>query len=65
MAIAEFVTWTLPTNPHRLSKPLRGDLEGLRSARRGDYRILFRADENTLELLVVRIEHRAHAYRRR
>lgn len=65
MAIAEFVTVTLPTNPHRLSKPLRGDLDGLRSARRGDYRVLFRVDDSTQELLVVRIAHRAHAYRRR
>lgn len=65
MATAEFVTATLPTNPHRLSKPLRGDLDGLRSARRGDYRILFRVDEATRMLLVVRIAHRAHAYRRR
>lgn len=32
-AIVEFVTTTLPRNPEQLSKPLRGELAGLRSAR--------------------------------
>ena len=31
-AVVEFVTRTLPTNPERMSKPLRYELEGLRSA---------------------------------
>lgn len=61
-AIVEFVTATLPTNPERMSKPLRGELEGLRSARRGDYRVLFSLDEATGILLVVRIAHRADVY---
>lgn len=63
-AIVEFVTATLPGNPVRMSKPLRGELEGLRSARRGDYRVLFSLDETTGTLLVVRIAHRADVYRR-
>lgn len=40
LAIVEFITVVLPENPARLSKPLTGELEGLRSARRGDYRVL-------------------------
>ena len=28
-------------NPHRAGKPLMGEFEGLRSARRGDYRIIY------------------------
>lgn len=64
-AVVEFVTGTLPTNPERMSKPLHGDLEGLRSARRGDYRVLFSLDEATGKLLVERIAHRADAYRPR
>ena len=64
VAVVEFVTATLPTNPERMSKPLRGELEGLRSARRGDYRVLFSLDEATATLLVVRIAHRADVYRR-
>lgn len=62
-AVVEFVTAVLPTNPERMSKPLRYELEGLRSARRGDYRVLFFLDEDTKVLLVVRIAHRADAYR--
>jgi mRNA-degrading endonuclease RelE of RelBE toxin-antitoxin system len=46
-----------------MSKPLRYELEGLRSARRGDYRVLFALDPDTHVLLVVRIAHRADAYR--
>lgn len=62
-AVFEFVTATLPTNPERMSKPLRGELEGLRSARRGDYRVLFSLNEADGTLLVVRIAHRADVYR--
>ncbi len=62
-AVVEFVTTTLPTNPERMSKPLRYELEDLRSARRGDYRVLFELDHDTGVLLVVRIAHRADAYR--
>lgn len=65
MAVAEFVTVNLPMNPLRLSKALGGDLDGLRSARRGDYRVLFRIDDASHELLIVRMAHGAHAYRRR
>lgn len=64
-AIVEFVTVTLVKNPQQLSKPLRGDLEKYRSARRGDYRILLRLDEEERIVLVVRVDHRAHAYRPR
>ena len=62
-ALTEFITVTLPTNPERMSKPLRDELEGFRSARREEYRILFSLDESTRTLLVVRIAHRADAYR--
>jgi mRNA interferase RelE/StbE len=62
-AVVEFVTGTLPTNPERMSKPLRGELEGLRSARRGDYRVLFSLNDTTRVLLVVRIAHRVDVYR--
>ncbi len=63
VAVVEFVTVTLVTNPLRLTKPLVGELEGLRSARRGDYRILVRVDEDAHVVLVVRVAHRSEAYR--
>lgn len=62
-AVLEFVTRTLPANPHRVSTPLNGDLEGLRGARRGDYRILVRVDDKHRIVLIVRIAHRRDAYR--
>ena len=61
-AIVEFAVFTLPTNPERMSKPLLDDFEGLRSARRGDYRVLFFLD-GTETLVVVRARHRRDAYR--
>jgi mRNA-degrading endonuclease RelE of RelBE toxin-antitoxin system len=62
-AIVEFITAVLPENPLRLSKPLTGELAGLRSARRGDYRVLIDLDEHERRIVVVRIAHRADAYR--
>lgn len=63
-AIAEFVTTTLPSDPRRLSKPLRFELSGWNVARRGDYRVTFRLLEDERVLFIGRIEHRAHVYRR-
>ena len=62
-AIAEFITATLPTDPYKLSKPLRFEFEGWRVARRGDYRVTFRALTDDRAIYIGRIEHRAHVYR--
>jgi mRNA interferase RelE/StbE len=62
-AVVEFIAGPLAENPLRLSKPLRHQLEGFRSARRGDYRILLRVDESARTLVIVDIDHRAHVYR--
>lgn len=62
-AAVEFITGVLPENPARLSKPLTGDLEGLRSARRGDYRVLLWIDEPHSTVVIVRIAHRSDVYR--
>jgi len=62
-AVVEFLTAVLPENPLRLSKPLTGELAGLRSARRGDYRVLIEVDEPRRQVLVVRIAHRSDVYR--
>lgn len=64
-ALIEFVTGTLPANPARLSKTLSGDFEGYRSARRGDYRVIFRIFDDERTVFVVRIGHRADIYRPR
>lgn len=62
-AVVEFVTGAMTEQPTRLSRPLSGGLSGVRSARRGDYRILFEVRSDQRLLLVVRIAHRAHVYR--
>jgi mRNA-degrading endonuclease RelE of RelBE toxin-antitoxin system len=62
-AIVEFITCPLAENPHRLSKVLRGELAAYRSARRGDYRVLFRIDDDKHTIVIVAISHPAHIYR--
>lgn len=65
VAVIEFLTGALIDNPHRVGKPLRGDLAGIHSARRGTYRVLYRINEEGREVIVVRIDHRSDAYRPR
>ncbi len=62
-AIIEFIYGPLADNPHRVGKPLRGELLGFHSARRGDYRIIYEIDDAAASVLVIRIHHRAHSYR--
>lgn len=63
VAMVEFITAVLPENPARLSRQLTGELSGLRSARRGDYRVLLWIDEDASTVVVVRVAHRADVYR--
>ena len=62
-AVIDFVTTAPLENPHRVGKPLRNDLDGIWSARRGTYRVLYRIRENPREVVVLRIDHRRAAYR--
>ena len=62
-AVIEFLTATLIHQPHRVGKPLRGELAGIWSARRGTYRVLYRITETPREVIVLRVEHRRDAYR--
>ena len=64
-AVIEATFGTIAENPHRAGKALRGDLEGLRSARRGDFRIVYEIDEDARVILVHRAQHRRTAYRPR
>jgi mRNA interferase RelE/StbE len=64
-AVVEFLTTALVTEPRRVGKPLRGELSGIWSARRGTYRILYRVREEPREIIVLRIEHRRDVYRPR
>jgi mRNA interferase RelE/StbE len=62
-AVIEFLYGSLAANPQRVGKPLKFDFEGLHSARRGDFRIVYRIDEESHRVDVVAIEHRADACR--
>ena len=62
-AVIEFLTTSLIRQPARVGKPLRDDLAGVWSARRGTYRVLYRVREDVREVIVLRVEHRRDAYR--
>lgn len=62
-AVTDFLTVSLIAEPHRVGKPLRGNLAGVWSARRGTYRILYRIRDDRREVVVLGIEHRYDAYR--
>jgi mRNA-degrading endonuclease RelE of RelBE toxin-antitoxin system len=62
-AVIDFLTSALLRQPRRVGQPLRGQLPGVWSARRGTYRVLYRLIEPGHEIVVLRIEHRRGAYR--
>jgi len=54
---------SLAENPY-LGKPLRGALAGLRSLRAGDYRIIYRVDEEEKMAILLCVGHRRRVYKR-
>jgi mRNA interferase RelE/StbE len=62
-AVVEFAFGDLAREPRRVGKPLRDDLEGLFSTRRGPYRVLYRIDDAARIVFIVRVDHRANVYR--
>ena len=64
-AIIEFCYGALAENPQRVGKSLQFDLTGLHSARRGDFRVIYRIIEADRRIDVVAIEHRSDVYRPR
>lgn len=63
VACLEFVLGPLRDNPHRVGKPLRAPLEGLHSARRGQFRVIYEIQDELVRIHVVTISHRREAYR--
>jgi mRNA-degrading endonuclease RelE of RelBE toxin-antitoxin system len=61
-AVWEFVNGPLLDNPHRVGRRLRFELEGYYSARRGQYRVIYRIDEHEVVVDVIKISHRGDAY---
>ena len=64
-AAVEFIYGPVSDNPERVGRPLRFELEGLHSARRGDYRVVYRIDLEAEVVVVHAIQHRADVYRPR
>jgi mRNA-degrading endonuclease RelE of RelBE toxin-antitoxin system len=64
-AVIEFLTTSLAREPQRVGRPLRRELAGIWSARRGTYRVLYRIRDDTHEVIILRIEHRSDLYRPR
>lgn len=64
-AVIDFITGPLLEKRRRVGASLRGEMEGIWSARRGTYRVIYRVDEETREVVVLRVGHRRDVYRPR
>jgi mRNA interferase RelE/StbE len=62
-ACVEFIFGPLAENPRQVGKPLRDELVGLRSARRGDYRVVYTIVEATRRIDIMHIDRRSDVYR--
>ena len=62
VAVVDFLYGPLAADPYRVGKPLRFELEGYWSARRGQYRVIYSIREHEVLVRVVRISHRADVY---
>jgi mRNA interferase RelE/StbE len=62
-AVWNFVMGALRDNPQRVGKQLKAPLFPLYSARRGEYRVIYRIVEDVLVIEVVTIAHRRDSYR--
>lgn len=62
VACFEFITGPLAENPRRVGKPLRNELAGTYSARRGEFRVIYDIDDNRIRVEVISIRHRRDAY---
>jgi mRNA interferase RelE/StbE len=62
VAVVDFLYGALAAEPYRVGKPLRFELEGYLSARRGQYRVIYSVHDAEVLVRVVRISHRADVY---
>lgn len=63
-AAFEFIVGPLAEDPRRVGKQLREPLWPLYSARRGEYRVIYRIVEAQIVVEIVAVTHRRDAYRR-
>jgi mRNA interferase RelE/StbE len=62
--LVAFIFGGLASNPRRRGKPLQRELAGHWSARRGEFRIVYRLDEQAKTMYILKIGHRSGVYRR-
>jgi mRNA interferase RelE/StbE len=63
-ACVEFIFGPLADKPQRVGKPLGGELGGLHSARRGDYRVIYGVVDDARTVEILHIDRRSNVYRR-
>jgi mRNA interferase RelE/StbE len=63
-ACYEFIHGPLAENPRRVGKQLAPPHYPRFAARRGDFRIIYKVQDDRLVVLVVNIQHRRDVYRR-
>jgi mRNA interferase RelE/StbE len=61
-AVWKFVSGPLLEDPHRVAKRLRFDLEGFHSARRGQYKVIYRILDDEVVVDVIKISHGGDIY---
>jgi mRNA-degrading endonuclease RelE of RelBE toxin-antitoxin system len=64
VACWEFVQGPLAEDPHRVGKRLKPPMDDRWTARRGEYRVIYRIDDGNVVVEVVALAHRRDAYRR-
>jgi len=62
-ACVEFIFGALADNPSHVGAALRRPFAGHWRARRGEYRVRYRIDDNTGTVYVLDVDHRRDAYR--
>jgi mRNA interferase RelE/StbE len=63
-ACVEFIYGPLAEEPHRVGAPLRASFDGQWRARRGEYRVRYKIDDEKGSVTVLDVDHRRDAYRR-
>ncbi|HKR50723.1 MAG TPA: type II toxin-antitoxin system RelE/ParE family toxin [Pseudonocardiaceae bacterium] len=64
-AVHAFVFEALSARPQRVGKPLVGEFKGLWSARREQYRVVYKIDDLRHVVLIHRVAHHRDVYRPR
>lgn len=62
VAAVELIEGDLRAEPYRVGKPMQEPFDGLYSARRGTYRVIYRIDPAKSAIEIYSIQHRRDVY---